>query len=422
MKFLLKSLAFMFFPSFLLFIFLMLMLSGGGGSSASSQPVDPPASPDKATEYGMIGSEMGVPWEIVLLTDAFFAQQQGKKDIENVNPIYTSLEFLKVIETFEKLVTDKNGNKLWVTDFDKTKIYEGKQEILKYIGTPTDPANFSPSSLIATINQKNDDKNASLTDGRYKIEIKVNPNFKAVMKNLIGLNGENTDKILELYEAHYITQLYYGSSISGNYQLPEITVGDVSRMEFLQIAASIIGHPYLWGGKPEGKGLPARGLDCSGYVDWVYYQAFGNTLSNSNKYFLPNGINIAGTAYQFYACEIIEESELQIGDVGFYDEPKKITASGKINHVGIYVGKINGKNAFIHCGGKWFGDEARPTGRVGISINDRTTFSTGTWNDINNISGGTFSPAMKATRFKVFGRPRFVFSDPKTKKDKKDDD
>ncbi len=391
-----------------------IILFGGGGSSgpAAGQPVITPVTPEKATEYGKMCSEMGVPWDIVLLTDAFFAEQEGKKDIEDVNPVYTALEFLVLEEIREDYVIvdvdidEETGDVDYDYDWEyaATTKYTAKDEILDYINLSGDPANFSPSKLISMAEEVAEDKSNS--DERYEVNFKVNSDFEAILSAEIGLDEENISKIIELYENKYIPILYFGKSMYafGTYDLPEVTIGDVTRMELLEVAASIIGHPYGSGSKTFTVGPPDGPLDCSGFVDWVYVQCFNKTASGG---FIPENINVSGTAYQYYASRPIEESELKIGDLAFYDTPENVTILDEVNHVGIYVGKIDGRNAFIHCGGEWFGYEpGRETGRVGISIN-----AWGVQNDYDNINDQYFSPPMKSTNFQYFRRPQFIFKD-----------
>lgn len=121
-------------------------------------------------------------------------------------------------------------------------------------------------------------------------------------------------------------------------------------------ALSIIGKvKYFWGGKSAAgwnddwgkktkvtaKGSDTTGtyrpfgLDCSGYVDWVYKTAgIGNMLSGG------------GTAYQFGQSYPIRADDLQVGDLAFLQMPN----SSGINHVGIYVGKDkDDNNLYAHC-------------------------------------------------------------------------
>lgn len=113
-----------------------------------------------------------------------------------------------------------------------------------------------------------------------------------------------------------------------------------NRLALIQTATSLIGKvPYLWGGKPQMEGYDPswwsfdangeqKGLDCSGYVSWVY---------RTSGY--PNWNSIASTSAIRGTCTTISESELQIGDLGLLNNGESV------NHTGIYLG--NGY--WIHC-------------------------------------------------------------------------
>lgn len=122
-------------------------------------------------------------------------------------------------------------------------------------------------------------------------------------------------------------------------------IGDAqgNRKILLATAAALIGKvPYQWGGKSTkagydntwwsiGKDGKQKGLDCSGYVQWVFRTAG-----------YPENVwkSIGSTAAILKAAEPISESDLQPGDLGLLHDGSKGT-----NHVGIYIG--NGK--YIHC-------------------------------------------------------------------------
>jgi len=88
-----------------------------------------------------------------------------------------------------------------------------------------------------------------------------------------------------------------------------------------QLAKSLEGSPYRYGGNS-----PKQGFDCSGLVHYTH-----------NKF----GIHVPRTSLQqFNAAKSISRKKLQSGDLVFFKLNKK-----KVSHVGIYIG--NGQ--FIHA-------------------------------------------------------------------------
>lgn len=163
--------------------------------------------------------------------------------------------------------------------------------------------------------------------------------------------------------AKALKQTLYGTTVSGD--IPEVTDAELleilnglscsgARKALIQAAFSLVGKvPYFWGGKSaagwndewntpkvvsaagsaSSGTLRPYGLDCSGFTDWVYNTALGETIG-------------AGTSGQWSNSTEISYSELQPGDLGFKDSP---SGSG-INHVLIYVGKDTGGNdLWVHC-------------------------------------------------------------------------
>jgi cell wall-associated NlpC family hydrolase len=90
----------------------------------------------------------------------------------------------------------------------------------------------------------------------------------------------------------------------------------------LEKAETMIGVPYVWGGN-----TPAQGLDCSGFVRYVYEKAAGILLPRVSAQISRQGVAVAQT-------------DLHPGDLVFFN-----TTRGTATHVGIYVGE----NQFIHA-------------------------------------------------------------------------
>ncbi len=129
--------------------------------------------------------------------------------------------------------------------------------------------------------------------------------------------------------------------------------GDISaaREALIQCALDAVGKiPYYWGGKslvpglddnnfgstvsPDYKGRTKKGLDCSGFVQWVYNTALGVKVSGSTAGYCSNHNKIS-------------YSDLKPGDVGLIKEP-----GASSNHIGIYAGRnSDGQDMWIHCTG-----------------------------------------------------------------------
>ena len=127
---------------------------------------------------------------------------------------------------------------------------------------------------------------------------------------------------------------------------------------------------YFWGGKSLVLGWDDRwgeltevtaegsdttdteqlyGLDCSGFVDWVFYNASGG------RYIIGQG---GGAAEQHANCVDIEWDEVQPGDLLFYPEDE---------HVGIAAGRDwLGRLLVVHCA----------AGTDGVAISHRDGFET----------------------------------------------
>jgi hypothetical protein len=97
------------------------------------------------------------------------------------------------------------------------------------------------------------------------------------------------------------------------------------RDKILRTADSFIGVPYRWGGESV-----EEGFDCSGFTMTVY-RLNGLDLPRSSR-------------SQWHAGIPVKRAMLQKGNLVFFHT----SGSGKISHVGIYVG--NGQ--FIHAPGK----------------------------------------------------------------------
>ncbi len=90
-------------------------------------------------------------------------------------------------------------------------------------------------------------------------------------------------------------------------------------------AMQLIGVRYRWGGN-----TPQSGLDCSGFVRYVFNDTFGFLLPRKSAQMSKVGLEIG-------------KDELRPGDLVFFN-----TMRHAFSHVGIYVGD----NKFIHAPSK----------------------------------------------------------------------
>ena len=132
---------------------------------------------------------------------------------------------------------------------------------------------------------------------------------------------------------------------------------DEERRAVVKAALSLVGKVnYFWGGKSLTLGWDYRwgttmkvtsegsqstgtyrpyGLDCSGFVDWAFYNA-------TDGQYYPSGGD-GGTQAQLNNCYVTSESEALPGDLVFASD---------IGHVGIVGGRDdNGNLLIIHCTG-----------------------------------------------------------------------
>ena len=111
----------------------------------------------------------------------------------------------------------------------------------------------------------------------------------------------------------------------------------IERKRIIETAMLLEGKiPYDWGGKPVNPGWNEKwnrsnGLDCSGYVQWVYWTALGIDSGLESTYAISS------------SCKRINKNDLQPGDLGLMF--KGGSTEGHTNHVGIYLGE----NKWIHC-------------------------------------------------------------------------
>ena len=209
-------------------------------------------------------------------------------------------------------------------------------EVIDHPGSGDDDG-WTERNLYITITAK--------TAEEMKTEYHFNRNQIAALDELL----EQRDLLRELIEDVYSVS---GDTAALLRDLPE----DLSpeREAVVRTACSLVGKVnYFWGGKSLVIGWDARwgelrqvtaagssttgtyrpyGLDCSGFVDWVFYNQSGSS------YVIGHG---GGATMQHSYCTDISWADAQPGDLVFYPDN---------SHVGIVGGRdANGELLIIHC-------------------------------------------------------------------------
>lgn len=172
-----------------------------------------------------------------------------------------------------------------------------------------------------------------------------------------GWTEENLGHALAICQQDWFAD--YGLSISAISTSTPLTAQEIddymsklpddlseTRRKIIHFALSSVGRvPYYWGGKAshagyegnnfgmlisaDDKGRMLRGLDCSGWISWVYWSVTGQQLSGSS------------TSSLILCGEKISRSQLQPGDI--------IVRTGTNAHVVMFLGwSANGQMNVIH--------------------------------------------------------------------------
>ena len=222
-------------------------------------------------------------------------------------------------------------------------------------------------------------------DGERVTTLHISAQIKDAMRmaDEYGFTDQQREMLEELLKPDYDDILL---SLIGNYQPDDTPIGPVDisniqgtlpddldplRESIVLTAYQLLGKvTYFWGGKSlvlgwdsrwgtpttvtapgsgsTGKVLPF-GLDCSGFVDWTFYNA-------TNGAYLPG--RGGGAASQHGYCTNVSWSDALPGDLAFYADD---------SHVGIVCGYDSvGNLLVIHCSGGQNGVVV--TGREGFAV------------------------------------------------------
>lgn len=217
----------------------------------------------------------------------------------------------------------------------------------------------------------------------------INSNFEILKDSFITINGEEnkkyphlsntlkTENIKEIEKLTVslkdLTATVDNSIVNVDFFNGYMEVAD-QRKEIVLIADAMLGKiVYEWGGKPVNTGWndrwdeEGRGLDCSGFVQWVYWTALQEydkdlvstySIANNKREIRYNELQPGDIGMKYEdgsgyldangnIHQTKEEAQEKNKEMGIDEEPKQIT-----NHVGIYAGKNEyGEAVWIHCSG-----------------------------------------------------------------------
>ena len=273
---------------------------------------------------------------------------QTADSYDSISVTGQSADWVEVLAVFAVKVAGADADAADVATMDADRITRLKAvfwdmttiahriEVIDHPGSGDDDG-WTERNLYITITAK--------TAEEMKTAYHFNRNQIAALDELL----EQRDLLRELIEDVYSVS---GDTAALIRSLPE----DLSpeREAVVRTACSLVGKVnYFWGGKSLVIGWDARwgelrqvtaagssttgtyrpyGLDCSGFVDWVFYNQSGGS------YVIGHG---GGATMQHNYCTDISWSDAQPGDLVFYPDN---------SHVGIVGGKdANGELLIIHC-------------------------------------------------------------------------
>ena len=241
-------------------------------------------------------------------------------------------------------------------------------------------------SAVTTIRHPDSDPNDSVDDSYSEKILTITISAKTVeeMAAAYGFHQEQLDTLEELLSQRELLTELAGETESMEVEAKELLrslPADLSpeRRAVVKNACSLVGKVgYYWGGKSLVMGWDSRwgqlrkvtaagspttgtyrlyGLDCSGLVDWAFYNASGG------DYIIGHG---GGASAQHSYCTSISWSEAQPGDLVFYPGDE---------HVGIVGGwDENGDLLIIHCASGY--NNVVITGREGFTTIARPNYYT----------------------------------------------
>ena len=299
------------------------------------------------------------------------------------------IEQIKAENSYDELDMDNAGSAAMISNW---------RDVLAVYAVRTTTDNASPDEVATLTEEKMEilreifwDMNAisyyleAVSGGEYEddtiiLHITVTVKDHLQMADEYRFNADQRKLLEELMQPEY-QELF--AALTGSYQDIELSPDEVvkimknlpadlseERKQVVLTAYQLLGKVnYFWGGKSLVLGWDSRwgmpmevtaegssttgtvrpfGLDCSGMVDWVFYNQSGG------QYVIGHG---GGATAQHSYCTLIAWSDAQPGDLVFYPGD---------SHVGIVCGFDSGGNIMIiHCASG--ANNVVVTGKIGFT-------------------------------------------------------
>ena len=170
------------------------------------------------------------------------------------------------------------------------------------------------------------------------------------MLKIIGSEGSLAEKTKRIFEEIGWLQITgeEGDPSFGGSPIITATIDDVIdswegvseiRKQICEFSIDCVGKiSYVWGGYAVSPGFDGirKGLDCSHFIDWVFWTVTGDNLGNSSTMGMGK-----------YMHEITEE-DLLPGDLAFTKPPGSKSSKNDANHVLIFMGRTKeGEKIFV---------------------------------------------------------------------------
>lgn len=178
-----------------------------------------PAEEDTATEYQMIGGQMHVNWQWIMLIDMFLAQMEDQLDILQQNPVYTVLNCLQVeIKVYDYDYDPETQTGKW--EYDYTDYANGAEEILSYFNIPADTKDINV--IVRAISSKNSDE--------FQVSIEPYASIEDVLSNYYSFPEDILNDIISLSESNYLAEAFGLAAWTGSGGIFEGAVGDFGEL------------------------------------------------------------------------------------------------------------------------------------------------------------------------------------------------